>query len=269
MAAWIRRATTTSLRAKIRPYEPYSRRAQWRQIRIAAAFRSVLVGIPMRCDAEWLGKALARLATDDLSPILNLGASTRHYREVEQPHIAELVFRPLAARGIKVVHADIKAGDGIDIAGDIFDDADLARLKAVRPRAVICGHMVEHVRDPIELSRRLLALLPERGLFFVTAPSSYHEHNDPIDTMFRPSPDALAALFAGQDIIEKSELTGETYWAQVARRPVILPLRHVVRFFVPFIGWREWQRSMRKLYWLTHHYKVSAIIGRKTAAAER
>ena len=220
----------------------------------------------MRCDAEWLGNALARLSNDDLSPLLNLGASTRRYREVEQPHIHELVFRPLEARGVTIVHADIKAGDGVDIAGDIFDDSGFARLKAVRPHAVICGHMFEHVRDREALSRRLLELLPERGLFFVTVPSSYHEHNDPIDTMFRPSPAELAALFPGQQILEATELVGETYWAYVAQRPLVLPLRHVARFFVPFLGLREWQRSMRKLYWLAHRYRVSAIVGRKTAA---
>jgi hypothetical protein len=101
----------------------------------------------------------------------------------------------------------------------------------------------------------------------VIAPSSYHEHNDPIDTMFRPSPDELAALFPGQEILERTELVGETYWTYVAQRPATLFLRHFARFFVPFFGWREWKRSMRKLYWLAHRYKVSAIIGRKTAAS--
>ncbi|HJU30802.1 MAG TPA: methyltransferase domain-containing protein [Hyphomicrobiaceae bacterium] len=217
----------------------------------------------MRCDAEWLGRTLAGVPVDQLSPLLNLGASTRHFREVEQPYIADLVFRPLAARGVRVVHSDLKAAEGVDVVGDVFDDADFARLKAIAPRAVICTHMFEHVRDRAELSRRLLALLPEDGLFFVTVPSSYHEHHDPIDTMYRPTPDELAALFAGHQILHKSELVGDTYWNRVAQRPVTLFLRHFFRFFVPFLGWRAWKRSMGKLYWLFHHYKVAAVVGRK------
>jgi hypothetical protein len=218
----------------------------------------------MRCDAEWLAGVLARLDNDRLSPVLNLGASTRCFREVEQPHIHALVFAPLAARGVRVVHADLKAADGVDIVGDIFSDAGLAELQKVQPRAVICTHMFEHVPDRAELSRRLIALLPSGGLFIVTVPSSYHEHHDPIDTMFRPSPDELAALFPGQEIFEKTELTGDTYWSAFAQRPVTLFLRHFCRFFVPFLGWRAWKRSMRKLYWLAHPYKVSALVGRKT-----
>ncbi|MEZ6022674.1 MAG: hypothetical protein R3C16_04500 [Hyphomonadaceae bacterium] len=48
--------------------------------------------------------------------------------------------------------------------------------------------MFEHVVDRDELTRRILSLIPEGGLFFITVPSSYHQHNDPIDTMYRPRP---------------------------------------------------------------------------------
>jgi hypothetical protein len=81
--------------------------------------------------------------------------------------------------------------------------------------------------------------------------------------MFRPTPDELAALFKGQEVLEKRELTGNNYWSQVRRRPIATNLRHLARFFVPFVGWRAWTRSMRKLYWLFNPYKVSAVMGRK------
>jgi SAM-dependent methyltransferase len=220
----------------------------------------------MKCDAVWLGEALARVEARELSPVLNLGSSTREHREVKQPFIHELVFAPLGARGVRVIHADLKAADGVDISGDIFNDADLARLAAYNAKAVICTHMFEHVVDRQELSRRILALIPEGGRFFVTVPSSYHQHNDPIDTMFRPSPAELAALFPGQHIAEASELIGDTYWSHVRKRPVTLFFRHFLRFWVPFLGWRAWRRSMRKLYWLFNHYKVAAIVGRKATA---
>lgn len=219
----------------------------------------------MRCDAEWLGRVLAGLSNAELSPLLNLGASTRHFRTVEQPYVQELLFAPLEARGVKIIHSDLKAADGVDISGDVFNDADFARLEAVGARAVICTHMFEHVLDREELARRLLALVQPGGLFFVTVPSSYHEHHDPIDTLYRPTPDELAKLFRGQEILQKAELVGDTYWVHVQRRPVTLFLRHFTRFFVPFLGWHAWKRSMRKLYWLFNNYKVAAIVGRKAA----
>jgi hypothetical protein len=221
----------------------------------------------MRCDAEWLGRTLAAFSNEELSPILNLGSSTRHFRTVKQPHIQRLVFGPLEARGVRVIHSDLKVDDGVDVSGNIFEDAVFAKLKAMRPRAIICTHMLEHVRVRQELTQRIVNLLPEGGHFFVTVPSSYHEHHDPIDTMFRPTPQELADLFEGQEIVEKEELIGENYWAHIRRRPLTIFFRHLTRFFVPFLGWRAWKRSMRKLYWLFHPYKVSAIVGKKVREA--
>ena len=220
----------------------------------------------MKCDAAWLGATLARLDPQDISPALNLGSSTKAYREKEQPYVNELVFGPLEARGVKVIHSDLKAAEGVDIAGDIFNDDDLAKILATKPKSVICTHMYEHVVDRDELTRRILKMIPEGGMFFITVPSSYHQHNDPIDTMFRPSPDELAAMFQGQAIVDKQELIGETYWVHIKKRPVTLFFRHFLRFWFPFLGWRQWKRSMRKLYWLFNHYKVAAIAGRKVTA---
>ena len=217
----------------------------------------------MRCDADWLHSILKTYDAQALSPLLNLGSSTREFREIQQPFVEALVFKPLAERGVRVIHSDIKEGEGVDIACDIFDDAGMARIVASQPKAVLCTHMFEHVRNREALAKRILAMLPPGGLFIITVPYSYHYHADPIDTMFRPSPDALAALFPEQEILVREVLIGETYWSHVKKRPLTLFLRHFCRFFVPFLGMEKWKRSMRKLYWLTNPYKVSAIIGRK------
>lgn len=217
----------------------------------------------MRCDAEWLAKTLAHYKTDELSPIVNIGSSTRAFREEVQPFIHELIFAPLQKRGVKIIHSDIKAGEGVDISCDIFDDAGLEKLKILNPKAIICTHMFEHVMDRDLLAQRLLSLLSTGGLFFITVPMSYHYHADPIDTMFRPNPDELAALFPGQQILEKEILIGETYWSHIKKRPLTLFFRHFFRFFAPFLGIEKWKRSMRKLYWLFNHYKVAAVAGRK------
>ncbi|MGE0753918.1 MAG: hypothetical protein AB7L92_02015 [Alphaproteobacteria bacterium] len=217
----------------------------------------------MRCDAEWLGRVLQQYSVEELSPIVNIGSSTHHFRTTVQPFIQDLIFAPLQARGVQVIHSDIKEGEGVDISCDIFDDAGLSTLKALNPKALICTHMFEHVTDRELLATRLLSLLPVGGLFFITVPMSYHYHADPIDTMYRPNPDELAALFSGNTILQKEVLVGGNYWSHVRKRPVTLFSRHFFRFFFPFLGWEKWKRSMRKLYWLFNDYKVSALAGRK------
>ena len=50
------------------------------------------------------------LAREGVSPLLNLGSSTRAFREIAKPHIERELFAPLAAAGIAVFHSDLKAG---------------------------------------------------------------------------------------------------------------------------------------------------------------
>lgn len=217
----------------------------------------------MLCDSKWLEGALSEFKNDELSPILNIGSSTKKFREIDQPHIYQNVFKPLESRGIKVIHADLKDAEGVDVAADIFDDEAIKKLLAYNPRSIICTHMFEHVQDREDLEKRLMSLLPKDGIFFITVPYSYHYHADPIDTMYRPSPDELAELFQGQKIIKKEVLIAGNYWEKIRKRPITLFCRHFFRFFAPFAGLKQWKRSMRKLYWLFNPYKVSAIMGRK------
>lgn len=215
-----------------------------------------------RNEAIWLACGLSRIAPTMLSPLLDIGSSTRHYREVEQPWVEELLFAPLRERGVRVVHCDAKTGEGIDLAADIFDDADMERLEAVGARAVLCCNMMEHVVDPEALARRCLALVPGGGHVAATVPRSYPHHRDPIDTGFRPTPDELIALFGDVEVVAKRIVATGSYRDHVRARPWIL-MRHVLRFPFPFVSFERWKRSMKKLYWLANPYLHSCVIVRK------
>ena len=217
----------------------------------------------MLCDAKWLEKSLSEYTNEEISPVLNIGSSTKNFREVEQPHIYEHVFKPLEERGVNVIHTDLKSAPGVDVAADIFDDNAMKILLERKPRSIICTHLFEHIEDRDKLAKRLMQLLPKNGIFFITVPYSYHHHADPIDTMYRPSPEELAEMFSDQKIVSKEVLIGGNYWDKIKQRPMVLFFRHFFRFFAPFLGLKKWKRSMRKLYWLRNPYKVSAVMGRK------
>jgi hypothetical protein len=211
-------------------------------------------------EARWLCRKVRDFPVARVSPLLNIGSSTRAFREVEQPWTHRELFAPLEAAGIHIIHLDFREGDGIDVRADILGDADLPRLKAVGAKAILCCNILEHVREPKRLASRCLEIAGPGGLVFVTVPYSYPYHRDPIDTMYRPSPAALAQLFAPARMLEGEILdVGESYRDQMKKRPWIL-LRHVFRAPVPFLGLKKWRRSMGKLYWLKHNYRVTAAI---------
>jgi hypothetical protein len=211
-------------------------------------------------EAAWLETLLRERAVEDLSPLLNVGSSTSDFREIEQPWTERRLFAPLRARGVIIVHLDAREGNGIDIKADILSDNDLARIRSFSPKSILCCNILEHVEDPGALARRCSEIVGPGGLIFVTVPFSYPHHRDPIDTMFRPTPEVLAQLFQPATMIRGEIIdVGESYRGQIKRRPWIL-FRHISRFPFPFIGFKGWKRSMRKLYWLLNNYKITGAL---------
>jgi hypothetical protein len=214
-------------------------------------------------EACWLRRALEAFAPERLSPALNLGSSSALVRQTVQPWIDAEVFCPLLSRGVKVIHVDMRELPGVDVRADLTDAVDVLRLHALRPNALLCCNLLEHVLEPRRLAEHCLDLLPTGGLVFVTVPFSYPYHRDPIDTMYRPSPAELATLFEGARLVDGTILgAGVSYRDAVRARPWIL-MRHVWRFPVPFLSFERWKRSMARLYWLVAEYRITCAVFEK------
>ena len=214
-------------------------------------------------EACWLRRALDAFPAERLSPVLNLGSSSAVVRKAVQPWIDAEVFCPLTSRGIQIFHVDMRELPGVDIKADLTDAADVGRLGALGPQALLCCNLLEHVLEPDRLAQHCLDLLPSGGLVFVTVPFSYPYHRDPIDTMYRPSPAELATLFADARLLDGTILgAGMSYRDAVRERPWIL-LRHFCRFPVPFLSLEKWKRSMSRLYWLVAEYRITCAVFEK------
>jgi Methyltransferase domain len=214
-------------------------------------------------EACWLRRALDAYAPERLSPVLNLGSSSAAVREGVQPWIEGEVFCPLRNRGVEIIHVDMRDLPGVDVQADLTNPSDVLRLHALRPKAILCCNLLEHVLEPERLARHCLDLLPRGGLVFATVPFSYPYHRDPIDTMYRPDPAELAELFTGARLLEGTILgAGVSYRDAVWERPWIL-FRHVCRFPVPFLSFERWKRSMARLYWLAAEYQITCAVFEK------
>src|SRR3954466_2259718 len=161
-------------------------------------------------EAAWVGDTLRGI---QCRVVLNLGSGSKRFREVSKPYIDRDIFEPLARAGARVVHSDLKAGEGVDIGGDLFDAAVQARLRELRADAIVACNIMEHL--PEDYRQRFPAvldsLLPPGGTLVVTVPFSYPYHADPIDTLYRPSPEELCACFPGYQVIEARTIQSESY----------------------------------------------------------
>lgn len=162
-----------------------------------------------KAEAKWIGEALLRVE----GPILNLGSSTKEFREVQKPHIDERVFAPLRAKGVSVIHADIKPAPGVDMVGDVLDPAYIDKLVALGVKSILVSNLLEHVSDRQAVADACRRILPDGGVVCVTGPHQYPYHSDPFDTMYRPRPEGFAQLFRGAllegEVIEDGSLRGD------------------------------------------------------------
>lgn len=146
-----------------------------------------------------------------ISPLLNLGSSTRHFREVIQPHIERELFAPLREAGVKIIHCDLKEDEAVDFAGDILDPEVRRRLKGMGFKCILLSNVLEHVRDRKEVTAACEEIVGSGGFILATVPSSCPYHADPIDTYYRPSPAELASTFARSEPLLAEEVAGLTY----------------------------------------------------------
>jgi hypothetical protein len=197
-------------------------------------------------EARWLAARLRQLSTTELSPMLNVGSSTRHFREVKQPWIERDVFAPLARAGCRVVHVDMRLDEGVDIAGNLMEPDFLHRLQSIGARSIFCSNVLEHVTDPSTLADRLQRLVPAGGYLIVTVPHRFPYHPDPIDTLFRPELGELHALFPQTRMIAGDVVDCGSIWDTMSRSWMQLIVRIAwLPFF--FIEHRRWVGNLHKL----------------------
>ena len=215
-------------------------------------------------EATWIGNILASLPVDEISPCLNLGSSTGDFRTKVQAYIQHNLIAPNEGRGVKFIHADLKQGSGIDLAGDIFDSSYRTTLAKLRPASVLCCNMFEHVTDRALLAEICRTIVRPGGYLIISVPYSYPYHADPIDTYYRPSPTELASLFPGCEVVSASAIIDSTFLTELtqkgAREGLFILAKILFHLPIPFYRWKIWKNKAHKLFWLFRHYSVSVVV---------
>jgi hypothetical protein len=219
-----------------------------------------------REEATWLSKQLQAFDAADLSPMLELGSATSEFRERTHPHVGAMQAA-LRARGVEIVHSDLKEGEGVDISGDIFTPAVLNQLTRVGARTLLCCNMFEHVPDRAQLAAICDSLVAAGGVLAVTVPRSYPFHLDPIDTYFRPSVEQVRALFPNYELLAGEEIEAGTFLRDLseARNLPLELMKTAAKPFVP-TSWGKWKSRVHPFLWAFRPYKVTVVLLRKPSA---
>lgn len=213
-------------------------------------------------EATWIAHQLAA-ARDRLGrlTLVNVGSQTAEFRKHKQPHIEQLIFAPLQARGDVVIHADLQAGDGIDVTGDLADPATRQKIVEHNCNVVLCSNLLEHVSEPRLFAQWTRQLVGDNGVIVVTVPRSYPYHADPIDNGFRPTPEELASLFPDCSVVIGQVVADTTFaqelWAQ-KRKGAITAIKTVLGAVLSSPEVRRARRD--KLRWLRRPFSTSCVV---------
>jgi hypothetical protein len=197
---------------------------------------------------------------------LNLGSSTKEFRERHQPHIQDSLINPLQKEGLRFIHCDLKADEGVDFVGDILAVNTQEELKQLRPNILLCSNILEHVIDPSKFATACTRIAAEGSIIAVSMPLSYPYHADPIDTMLRMRPEEIAALFPNCEIVSKEIVISETFLEEIKKIKGwrMQLFRHVTKVLFPFMRTKSWRANADRLRWLFRPYTVSIVILKKT-----
>ena len=232
-------------------------------------------------EARWIDLCLARHAPaiDPQSPspspsqpvLLNLGSGTAQARERAKPYIDQLTLAPLRGKGWRIVHSDLQQGEGIDLSGDMFDPAFQQQLQALQPGLVMFCNVFEHLPAKLraQAPATLERILAPGGLLLITVPRSYPYHADPIDTLYRPTPQEVAALFPRMEVIETQVVDSESYGDEFLRGSLWRRTRKVLRLLFPFVRPKRWLSHAHRFFWLHRPYQLSCLLLRKPFDAPR
>lgn len=209
-------------------------------------------------EAIWLGQVLSKIPDSELFPVLNLGSSSGEFRATRQPWIDEHIFQPLLARGGRIIHTDLQNTDGVDIPGDLMDPEFRAQLRTLEPRSFICCNLLEHLSEPEPFSHAIADLADPGSYILASCPSSYPYHPNPIDTLYRPNVEELAAMFPHTALVASHEVSSHSFGHELVRNP-----QKLLRVLLPFYKPKSWLGVVHRFGWLFRPYKVSCALLKK------
>ena len=128
---------------------------------------------------------------EHISNVLDVGSSSYEFRTVVQPHIEKNLFEPLKRAGCTVKHLDIKMADGVDISVDLSNPKEFS-FPLETFSLILCTNILEHVQNREVFLKNLLKFAEKGAYVLFTVPRKYFKHDDPIDTMYRPTPQELS-----------------------------------------------------------------------------
>ena len=184
-----------------------------------------------------------------------------------KPWVDENVFHTLTKGKCRLTHTDLFNFEGIDRTIDLSqtDCLDFTNTM-LGTRLFLCANVFEHLTSKTRATaiKAIASALKPKDFLLVTVPQSYPYHPDPIDTMFRPSPEELSALF---DLhwLKTQTIEAGSFSEDLRGMPLLKRARKLIKPLWVFQSPRNYISNIHRLTFLTRPYRISLVFGRKVS----
>jgi hypothetical protein len=201
------------------------------------------------------------------SPIktfINLGCGDIEQLQHSKPWINDNVIHPLNIRNIKIINLDIFKYDSVDYVADLSHKTSLEFIKKTEaPRLLLLGNVLEHVPSNLrtKILNNIFSSMANGDKLIISVPNDYPYHADPIDTLYRPSPDQIKTLLPlDWDVCQILECG--SYYDEFKKMVFLKKIRKILKPFWIFQSPKKWLESHRLLF-LFKKYKILVLLGTK------
>jgi len=214
-------------------------------------------------EAKWIGDQikLIDLPNNEIE-CLNIGSSTRTYRESLKPYIQELIIKPISKRG-KITHLDSKCDVGVDICGDISDAHFREFLEAKKYNLILCNNVLTHVREPCDIFEIIDKCLMKNGFVIISAPQQYPYCADPYDSKYRPSIWDIQKMLPNFETINYTKFESNETLKQRLSGDLNLFLGFVLNVLIPRHGFLVWKNIIADIPNLDKRFTSIGLVMKK------
>lgn len=196
---------------------------------------------------------------------INIGAGDVTSLRKTKPWVHANVFDILTQGGCSVLHTDLFEFANIDKQIDLSQSTCLEFTKTLPSnRIFLCTNVLEHLTqktraNAVEVITQ--ALLPGDFLL-ISVPYRYPYHPDPIDTMFRPAPEELQALFDLQ-WLNTSVIEAGSFAEDLKGMAPLKRMRKLAKPLWPLQTPENYRSNIHRLLYIFKPYQISLVFGKK------
>ncbi len=196
--------------------------------------------------------------------IINLGSGNVEQLKKTKPWVSKNVFDIFKKQKAKILHVDAEGFPGVDIVQDLSELNSLSFCDKLKgSKLFILANVLEHIpkKAHAEFLKKIYGKMKSKDGLMITVPYDYPYHADPIDTLYRPTPEDLHKLLP-LTWLEGEIVSAGSYRDEFRHMNTLKRIRKLLKPLWIFQKPSKWLENHR-LFYLFKNYRITIVFGIK------